>query len=540
MAGSQASRRLATVLFVDMVGSTALATELGDSRWRGLLLRFRRLVRGELKRYGGRERDTAGDGLFATFAEPAGALRAAVEIAIAVQELGVDVRAGVHTGECEEIDGTLGGIAVHIGARVMALAGPAEVLVSGTVKDLVAGSAATFEERGSHELKGVSGSWPVFGLRSLDVSMPPPLTRDEAVSRLALLAPPGALRRRRLWLAMGGVAVVGVVTAAAVIVVSRGGSGLGAAPTPIRLVRIDAHTVRATAVVRSGPANRGRWANLWSVDGTLWQFVGTQQAALVARQLPSGRVKQTLPVPGGCSCQVAFGFGSVWILNHRVALTGSEAGLQRVTVDRIDELSGRLQKAIPLRGNTGDRGTIAVGNGAVWVLESTGRLVRIDPLANRVTDSFDTNAIETTTLIPLAGKEWICECMFNSVLRFDHRTGQSRTFHIAEQAYLVGVEGSHGPTLWLLDPQGATLTPMNPSTGKTGQPLGLGGDPQQAVVAFGAIWAAAGPVVDRVDLRTRRRTTLTMPQGVWAGSIAADTSTRSLWIGNSLTAPPPG
>ncbi|HYQ10008.1 MAG TPA: adenylate/guanylate cyclase domain-containing protein, partial [Gaiellaceae bacterium] len=132
-------RRLATVLFVDIVGSTALASELGDARWRELLTRFRRIVRDELKRNGGREQDTAGDGFFATFGEPARALACAAAIVIEVQQLGVDVRAGVHTGECEEIDGKLGGIAVHIGSRIMALAGPAEVLTTGTVRDLVAG-----------------------------------------------------------------------------------------------------------------------------------------------------------------------------------------------------------------------------------------------------------------------------------------------------------------------------------------------------------------------------------------------------------------
>ncbi len=148
--------------FIDIVGSTALATDLGDARWHELLTRFRRLVRGELKRFGGREQDTAGDGFFATFMEPAQALRAAVAIAAAVQELGVDVRTGIHTGEIEEVDGNVGGIAVHVAARVMGLAGAAEVLVTSTVRDLVSGSDATFEDRGLHELKGVEGSRHVF------------------------------------------------------------------------------------------------------------------------------------------------------------------------------------------------------------------------------------------------------------------------------------------------------------------------------------------------------------------------------------------
>ena len=164
MPRSSVTRRLATVLFLDIVGSTALATELGDARWRELLTRFRRTVRTELKRLGGREQDTAGDGFFATFGEPAQALRAAAEIAVAVQRLGIDVRTGIHTGECEEIDGKLGGIAVHVGARVMSLAGPAEVLVTSTVRDLVAGSGFGFEPLGEHVLKGVQGEWRLYAV----------------------------------------------------------------------------------------------------------------------------------------------------------------------------------------------------------------------------------------------------------------------------------------------------------------------------------------------------------------------------------------
>src|SRR3954466_5659000 len=140
MAPSAVHRRLATVLFLDIVGSTTIARELGDARWRVVLGRFREVVRRELKRHNGREADTAGDGFFATFSEPVQALRCAAGITLAVQELGLDVRAGVHTGECEEIDGKLGGIAVHIGARVMSLGGAADVLATGTAKDLVIGS----------------------------------------------------------------------------------------------------------------------------------------------------------------------------------------------------------------------------------------------------------------------------------------------------------------------------------------------------------------------------------------------------------------
>jgi class 3 adenylate cyclase len=157
-------RVLATVLFTDIVGSTERATELGDRRWRGLLERHHAAVRRELARHRGRELDTAGDGFLASFDGPARAIRSGAAIVDAVRELGLEVRAGVHTGECEVLDGKLGGIAVHIGARVAAKAGPGEVLVSGTVRDLVAGSGLEFEDRGVAELKGVPGEWRLYAL----------------------------------------------------------------------------------------------------------------------------------------------------------------------------------------------------------------------------------------------------------------------------------------------------------------------------------------------------------------------------------------
>ena len=155
-------RVLATILFTDIVGSTEKAAALGDRLWGELLARHHAAVRRELERFDGRELDTAGDGFFASFDGPARAVRCALAVRDAVRALGLDVRAGVHTGECERLDGTLGGIAVHIGARVSAQAGPGEVLVSSTVKDLVAGSGLAFEDRGKHELKGVPGSWRLF------------------------------------------------------------------------------------------------------------------------------------------------------------------------------------------------------------------------------------------------------------------------------------------------------------------------------------------------------------------------------------------
>ncbi|MGE5273179.1 MAG: adenylate/guanylate cyclase domain-containing protein [Verrucomicrobiota bacterium] len=157
-------RVLATVLFTDIVGSTAKAAELGDRSWRELLERHHALIRWQLVRFQGTELDTAGDGFFASFDGPARAICCACAITEGVRDVGLEVRAGLHTGECEVMNGKVGGIAVHIGARVASSAAPGEVLVSQTVKDLVAGSGMSFQERGVAELKGVPGEWRLYAV----------------------------------------------------------------------------------------------------------------------------------------------------------------------------------------------------------------------------------------------------------------------------------------------------------------------------------------------------------------------------------------
>jgi class 3 adenylate cyclase len=160
----EVERILTTVLFTDIVGSTARAASLGDQRWRSLLDAHDRTVREQLRRFRGREINTTGDGFVASFDGPARAIRCAQAINEATEKLGVQLRVGMHTGECEVRGDDLGGLAVHIAARVGALATPGEVLVSGTVKDLVVGSGIEFDDRGEHDLKGVPGSWKVFAV----------------------------------------------------------------------------------------------------------------------------------------------------------------------------------------------------------------------------------------------------------------------------------------------------------------------------------------------------------------------------------------
>ena len=159
---AEPSRVLATVLFTDMVESTSRAVALGDSRWRALISDHDRLVRSELARFRGREIDRRGDGFLAIFDGPARAIRCALSIVELVHDRGIQVRAGLHTGELDIMESGVAGIAVHTGARVMSLAGADEVLITSTVRDLVAGSGLTFSDRGAHELKGVPGTWRIL------------------------------------------------------------------------------------------------------------------------------------------------------------------------------------------------------------------------------------------------------------------------------------------------------------------------------------------------------------------------------------------
>jgi class 3 adenylate cyclase/pimeloyl-ACP methyl ester carboxylesterase len=191
-------RILSTVLFTDIVGSTERAAAVGDRHWRDLLEEHDDLVRRELKRHRGREVKTLGDGFLATFDGPARAVQCARDLAEQIASVGLAVRAGIHTGECEVIGDDIGGMAVHLAARVAALAGPGEVLVTGTVRDLVIGSPLQFEARGRHTLKGVPGEWPLYAatgeedrsrLPALPTSMPAATFTDRAMERMAVRTP---------------------------------------------------------------------------------------------------------------------------------------------------------------------------------------------------------------------------------------------------------------------------------------------------------------------------------------------------------------
>jgi class 3 adenylate cyclase len=215
MSPSRGSRVLVTVLFTDIVGSSEIAAELGDRRWRDLVQRHHAVVRRELKRAGGRELDTAGDGFFASFDRPAQAIRCACAISDEVRELGVEIRAGLHLGEAEVLEGKVGGIAVNVGARVMGVAKGGEVLVSSTLHDAVAGSGFAFADHGSHRLKGIEGEWRLYEVTAVEnVRRALPLTAEESRTRREFTeAVPVHRRRDRVIAGAVGGLVVAVIAA---------------------------------------------------------------------------------------------------------------------------------------------------------------------------------------------------------------------------------------------------------------------------------------------------------------------------------------
>jgi len=258
-------RRIATVLMLDVVGSTHIAAQLGDARYRELSSRFDWLVRAALKRFGGKEEDHAGDGFFATFPQPDRAIRCAATLAEEVRSLGIEIRSGIHTGQTEDQAGKTHGIAVVIGARVMSLADAGDILVTSTTKELVTGSGFGFEDFSAHELKGVPGTWQVFGVTGVDgKERERPLPAAEAAERRAAVHPSTGRERPPSKALLGAGLALLVAIAGIAFVVTRDDSvsprATGAkskAPASESVVQIDPEDGTILATVPRGAPSPG-------------------------------------------------------------------------------------------------------------------------------------------------------------------------------------------------------------------------------------------------------------------------------------------
>ncbi len=290
-----------------------------------------------------------------------------------------------------------------------------------------------------------------------------------AAARLASLTAERKPRRR--WPLAAGALALAAAAAVGVVIAGQGGTAGSAAAAPASLFRLDPGTGRIVGVAHDRELGCPCRPNLFAVDGTLWERIGPVGQTLAIRSLKTGRLRRTLPIPAA-TAGFTIGYGAIWVVvptpqNFRLAAVG--------TVERLDELSGRVIEKVSIPADLGN-GTIAAGNGAVWVLDQDGVLWRLDPATGHVSGHYETNALETSVLVPAAGYEWIGERLNHEVLRYDPRTLQAKTFHFAEQAWqLIGVDSPKTRSIWLLDAQGGTITSIDPKTGQPGQPIGLTG-----------------------------------------------------------------
>ena len=464
-------RFLATVLFTDIVGSTELAVELGDRRWRELLMRHHAIVRRQLSRFRGKEIDTAGDGFFVTFDSPASAIRCVCGAIDAVRALGVEIRAGIHVGECEQMGRKVGGIAVHTAARILSAAGPGEVLVSGTTKDLVGGAGVDFEDRGTHQLKGVPGEWRLFAVDAVDGSRRPAAAdMAEAGRRRAAVAPAPILRRRR-GLVVGATAIV-LVAAVAGFFLFRGEAPI--VPQPNTASRIDAASHRFAQTIQVG------------VD-------------------PTG---------------VAAGQSSVWVIN---------AGDSTVT--RIDPNASQAVRAT--KSTQGLPTGIAVGEGGAWITTGFGtvsgksELIELDPDSNNplVADDLPSG---TAPVAVGGGFVWVVDTLRNEVLKINPKSHvvASEQFAVGNQPVAIAVGRGNDPLVWVANNLDRTVTRIDASTGESTSP-GVESAPTAIAIGAGSVWVTTeNNTVVRLDLSGSTVTTVNVPPGPTSVAVGRD----GVWV----------
>jgi class 3 adenylate cyclase len=515
-------RRLLTVLFTDIVGSTDLAVEMGDARWRELIARHHALVRGELKRFGGREIDTAGDGFFATFDRPAQAIRCAAAVAQAVRGLGIEVRAGLHLGEVEVGAKNVGGVAVHTGARVLAAADPGEVLVTATLRELVSGSGLEFADRGQHTLKGVPGTWQLYGLEAVDGRpLEPGPDPPTAAERRAAIATPTLLRRSRVPAAIAAAAVVLLIIA---LVLRDHGSQppkdiAGPKEPPLNaVVNVDPTSgnilhITPNALERHGGGN----PKIAVGEGGVWihsaflEHLDLRTGAVIA-----DRVGVETNGNPGADPGIEFGDRAVWIGG---GLQGDHAVLLRwdpATDEQLPDISLRAD-VLP--------NDVAVGKGAVWVTFPDGKLVELNPDTRRVVARTAVGGFIDEAVLG-AGGLWVLDITEGTLTRVDPRTlATSDPTGFSGSVLGMAADDEH---VWLLETSGNDVIPVS-ADGVVGDPIPVGENPSGIAVGLGAVWVCdEGGDVYMIDPLTS--TTRKIEVGGHLTAIAVDEGAGTLWL----------
>jgi YVTN family beta-propeller protein len=467
-------RFLTTVVMTDIVGSTEHAAELGDSAWRELLQQHHALIRAELRRHGGREMDTAGDGFFIVFDAPATAVGCVLAIAQEVGRLGLEIRAGVHVGEVQQMAGKVTGIAVVIASRIMANAGAGEVLVSSTVRDLAAGSGLSFDDRGVRPLKGVPGEWHLYAVgraeaEVVETGRPAPARERRAAAVRRAQSRPIWHRRPRL--------TAGIAVALAILL---GTSGL-LVWKPWQPPALASVTENSVGIIDPGRA----------------EVIGEIQVG--AR--PSG---------------IAVGEGYAWVTN-----TGDDS------VSQIDLETGAVLKRIDVgRSPVG----IAVAEGSVWVANSDDRTItRINAELGRVAGAPIQVGNGPTAIAAAGALLWVANSSDSTVASVDAQTGAvgHRTGVGAGPIALA----ADATAVWVVSEDGASVSQLDPENGVTrAAPIQLAARPTGIALDAESAWiSAADGTVTRID-RAANRVTATIDVGGYLTAVAV--SGKWIWVGS--------
>jgi class 3 adenylate cyclase/streptogramin lyase len=500
--------RLATVLFTDIVGSTEIAAELGDRRWKVLVGRHHRLVRRELRRFGGRELDTAGDGFFAAFGDQSAAIRCACAIAVGVYELGLEVRCGLNVGSGEVVDSKVGGLMVVTASRIMALAAPSEVLVSRVLRDLVPGAGFTFEDRGIADLKGIEGEAHLFAVTGIEgVPRPPPPSPEVAREIRRSVEPPPFPRRRG-----GRIAITSALVVVAALV---GWMASKSEPEQIE--------VREDSVLRLDPAT-GQFVADIPVDSLgsppaqvpptreIWMTGKDNQVISIIspgsdRRTPLGGIAISTAEAEGYG--VAYLDGSVWVTGDRDQLF------------RISPETHLVSAPIQLHGGIN---LLAAGEGHIWAsAHNAQRVLGIDPSTDQV-DVRGEIGTGSNGIAVGAGSVWVANYSSGTVSRIDPRTGRSHEIPVGVErtSGAGGYLAPGGPSsfafgfgsVWITDPQYGVVYRLDPDTEMIDATIRVGEESSNYVsgvaVAAGAVWITSpasktivriDPAADEVSLR---------------------------------------
>ncbi len=521
-------RIVAAVLFTDIVDSTSIATALGDARWRVLLTRHHAIARRALKDQEGELMDTAGDGIFAIFGTPAAAIRCACTIAEGVQELGIDIRAGIHFGETETIGGKLGGIAVHTGARVMSIAGPSEVLVTSTAREMAAGSGIAFEDRGAHPLKGIEQEQYLFAVTAVEGRpLPAPLDPEVANGRRATIVLETPHARRWLWVAVAA----GVVVMAAAIVVrlERGGAPKavsrsledvavqidpdGDVLTTVPNLKLDTHGAAVRPQIAIGEAG------VWVIDAISVTHIDPSESMVEERIPVTGY--QGSPT-GHTVPDIAVGARLVWMTVAGATQTGTGS---RAALLRIDPATN--EQLARIRFGAGSPTGVAIDEDSVWESLSSGVVEKVDATTGTKLDTISVPG-SADLLATGEGAVWVGDLVAQTITRIDAATDvvdHPIQLDGGVDVIAVGVGG-----VWVLDRHAGTVTRIDATTGEVSDPFRVGGDPGDLAVGLGSLWVSSesGGTVWKIDPITEEAARIVI--GAPVAALAVDDASSSIWL----------